>query len=153
MFGDLRDGLRPIRPYFWKLDKRNMLEVPVTTLPLLKIPIHFSYLLYISTISKMLAFQYFRLALAICRIAKVQPSLLLHPLDFLCSEDAPELDFFPAMKVGLVHKLSFIRESFALLNRRQAVLGMARYVETLQDTSDFAIHSQGRSKSSVRVDP
>jgi hypothetical protein len=83
----------------------------------------------------------------------VQPSLLLHPLDFLCSEDAPALDFFPAMKLSLAHKLSFVRESFALLSQRQSILGMAKYVETLQDTSDFAIRSQERSKSSVRVDP
>ena len=153
MFGGLRDGLRPIQPYRWQLDQRTMLEIPVTTLPILKIPIHFSYLLYISTISKTLAFQYFRFALALCRIAKVQPSLLLHPLDFLCSEDAPVLDFFPAMTLSLAHKLSFIRESFALLGRRQSVLGMARYVETLQDTSNLAIRSQERSKSSVRADP
>jgi len=152
MFGGLQDGLRPIRPYWWQLDQRTILEIPVTTLPILKIPIHFSYLLYISTFSKMLALQYFRLALILCRIAKVQPSLLLHPLDFLCSEDAPELDFFPAMNLSLAHKLSFMRESFALLSQRQSVLGMAAYVETLQDTSDFAVHSQERSESSARID-
>jgi len=145
MFGSPRDGLRPIRPYWWRLDQRTILEIPVTTLPLLRLPIHFSYLLFISTFSKMLALQYFRVALALCRIADVQPSLLLHPLDFLCSEDVPELDFFPAMKIGLAHKLSFVCETFSLLSRGHTVLGMARYVETLKDTSDFATHSLERS--------
>ena len=147
-----RDGLRPIRPYLWQLDQRTILEIPVTTLPLLKLPIHFSYLLFISTFSKKLAFQYFRLALVLCQIAKSQPSLLLHPLDFLCSDDVPELDFFPAMKVGLAHKLSFVRESLALLSQRQTVLGIAEYAETLGDTSEFATSPKKRSKLSVRDD-
>ena len=152
MFGGPRDGLRPIRPYLWQLDQRTILEIPVTTLPLLKLPIHFSYLLFISTFSKKLAFQYFRLALVLCQIAKSQPSLLLHPLDFLCSDDVPELDFFPAMKVGLAHKLSFVRESLALLSQRQTVLGIAEYAETLGDTSEFATSPKKRSKLSVRDD-
>lgn len=152
MFGGLRDGLRPLRPYRWQLGQRTILEIPVTTLPLLKLPIHFSYLLFISTFSKMLALQYFRLALRFCRTARVQPSMLLHPLDFLCTEDVPELDFFPAMRLSLAHKLSFVRDSLALLGQRHEVIGMARFVETFEGPSGGATTLREGSTPSVKVD-
>ena len=97
LFGTVRDGLRPVRPYWWRTEPRDLLEIPVTTLPVLKVPIHVSYLLTLASISPALARAYFRAALVACRRAGVGPSLLLHPLDFLGPEDAPDLAFFPAM--------------------------------------------------------
>src|SRR5438034_1490607 len=55
LFGGLGDGLRPLAPYWWELSdaesdpmaQRRILEIPVTTLPLLRSPIHFSYLLFL----------------------------------------------------------------------------------------------------------
>jgi peptidoglycan/xylan/chitin deacetylase (PgdA/CDA1 family) len=56
LFGTVRDGLRSIKPYRWQTDAGSLLEIPVTTLPLLKAPIHFSYLLYLSLYNVALAF-------------------------------------------------------------------------------------------------
>jgi peptidoglycan/xylan/chitin deacetylase (PgdA/CDA1 family) len=97
LFGTLRDGLRPLRPYAWEIDGRSMLEIPVTTFPVLKVPIHFSYVLWLATWSPAVALAYFRSALRACRAAEIGPSLLLHPLDLLDVTDAPALAFFPAM--------------------------------------------------------
>ena len=86
-----------------------MLEIPVTTVPVVKVPMHVSYLMYLGQFSAKLAVEYFRTALALCRAAGIEPSLLLHPLDLLGLEDAPELAFFPAMHMPAQKKLALVR--------------------------------------------
>jgi len=97
LFGSIADSWRSIRPYWWELPTGRLLEIPVTTMPLFRIPFHLSYILYLSTYSSALARVYWRTALALCRVARVSPSVLLHPLDFLGGDDVAELSFFPAM--------------------------------------------------------
>jgi hypothetical protein len=109
LFGSMREGLRPLRTYRWSLPgARTLLEIPVTTFPIVKIPIHFSYILYIATLLPWLALPYFRLALLTCRALGISPSLLLHPLDFLDGEDVATLAFFPAMNMPRARKLSVL---------------------------------------------
>jgi hypothetical protein len=105
LFGSIRDGLQPLRPYRWKFAEGSLLEIPVTTLPLFRVPIHLSYVLYLSTFSQSLARAYFEIALRFCRLASVEPSILLHPLDFLGAEDVPSLAFFPAMRLTAEEKV------------------------------------------------
>ena len=83
-------------------------------MPILKVPIHVSYLLYLSVISPALALHYFKMALALCRFTGTQPSLLLHPLDFLGGEEVPELSFFPAMGLSVDRKMELVREVIRL---------------------------------------
>jgi peptidoglycan-N-acetylglucosamine deacetylase len=98
LFGSLRDGLRPNKPYHWRLkDGVTLLEIPVTTIPLLKVPFHMSYLLYLSRFSRTLMLAYLHGALAACRAFKVEPSFLLHPLDMLGGDQVQQLSFFPGM--------------------------------------------------------
>jgi peptidoglycan-N-acetylglucosamine deacetylase len=116
LFGGWSDGRRPLRPYRWKLPEQEILEIPVTTLPILKAPIHLSYILYLSAFSPPLARSFFRFAASLCRATKTPMSLLLHPLDFLGKEDAPELGFFPAMGMPAEKKLAIasdVLETFA----------------------------------------
>ncbi len=52
LFGTFADGLRPLRTYRWNIGAgRSLVEIPVTTFPLLKMPIHFSYVLYLATLA------------------------------------------------------------------------------------------------------
>jgi peptidoglycan/xylan/chitin deacetylase (PgdA/CDA1 family) len=118
LFGNLRDGLRSIRPYHWDVDGTRLLEIPVTTLPLLRVPIHVSYVLYLGVVSPPLARLYFRAAMALCRATGVEPSILLHPLDFLGGEDEADLAFFPAMRMGRERKLGLVADCLDLLQRR-----------------------------------
>ena len=97
LFGGWRDGFQPIRPYRWQLNGRSLVEIPVTTMPVFRLPFHFSYLLYAAERSDRLADAYLWIALHLCRLLRVQPSLLLHPLDFLGPDEAAGLDFFPGM--------------------------------------------------------
>jgi len=109
LFGSVWNGLQPLRPYRAG-GKDGLLEMPVTTMPIVRSPIHVSYILYLSTISSALALGYFRTALALCRGVGLSPSLLLHPLDFLGKDDNVGLNFFPGMNLASDRKLSLVAE-------------------------------------------
>lgn len=126
LFGKFSDGFQSLKPYKWKVGKKELTEIPVTTLPIFKTPIHASYVVYLSTFSKFAARSYWKASLKMCKMFGVQPSLLLHPLDFLSSEDAEELKFFPAMNLPIEEKLEFVSEileiyteSFSIVNMRK----------------------------------
>lgn len=131
LFGTIADGNRPLKPYRWNVPSGSILEIPVTTLPLAKVPIHLSYLLYLGRFSRFAARNYFRSAMTFCRQANVEPSILLHPLDFLGGDDDSDLGFFPAMDRPAAWKIEFANEVFENLARHFEVLPMGRYSETL----------------------
>lgn len=106
LFGKFSEGFRTLRPYRLPGDSVNLVEIPVTTMPVFKVPIHLSYVLYLGQFSPLLAMTYFRFAMMMCRITNVEPSLLLHPLDFLGKEDESDLGFFPAMNMESEPKLN-----------------------------------------------
>jgi len=123
LFGTFADGLRPTHAYWWNLPgDRRLLEIPVTTFPGVKTPIHLSYLLYLARYSERLALAYLRAALAACRACGYGPSFLLHPLDLLDRSHAPRLGFFPGMDLGHARKralfaavLTALKEQFTLV--------------------------------------
>ncbi|MBA2732232.1 MAG: UDP-N-acetylglucosamine 2-epimerase [Acidobacteria bacterium] len=127
LFGKLRDGLQPLKPYRWQVEDRTIVEIPVTTMPLFKVPIHFSYLIYLSLYSTSLALQYFNTALKLCRLRGVQPSLLLHPLDLLGSDDTQDLSFFPGMKVASEKKLEIVSRALHLMSDQFTILALQQH--------------------------
>ena len=129
LFGGFRDGLRPLRPHWRKIGESRILEIPVTTMPLLRLPIHASYLLYLMQFSRTLALTYFRAALALCRISGVEPSLLLHPLDFLGRDDESDLAFFPAMSKTGQEKTSLVRRVLETLKQQYRVVTLNEHAE------------------------
>jgi hypothetical protein len=108
MFGSVKDGFRRLRSYFWTSAEGQLLEIPVTTIPLLRAPFHTTYLLFLAQYSETLAMAYFRFAVGMCRMFRVAPSLLLHPLDFLGADDVDGLEFFPAMNLPGQQKRRFV---------------------------------------------
>ncbi len=115
LFGTWSEGLRPLRPYRWDLPEGPLVEIPVTTLPGCRVPIHLSYVLYLACYSRVAALAYFRSALAVCRATQVQPSILLHPLDFLGADDDAGLSFFPGMRLSSALKLELMGRAIDLL--------------------------------------
>jgi peptidoglycan-N-acetylglucosamine deacetylase len=136
LFGGVREGLRPLRPYMWRLGNESLLEVPVTTMPIFRLPFHVSYLIYIAGFSPRLARLYFTTALMLCRWTGVEPSLLLHPLDFLGADDRLEpLRFFPGMNVGSTTKLAWLDRFVAAFRRRFDIVPIGAHVEALEAAS------------------
>ncbi|PJF39632.1 MAG: polysaccharide deacetylase [Chloroflexi bacterium] len=134
LFGTFSEGLRPNKPYTWLVDASKLTEIPVTTMPLIKIPIHASYILYLAKFSPAIAMLYFRTAIKLCRLTGVQPSILLHPLDFMTLDDAPELAFFPAMHTPLAKKLDVMAKIFNVMTDQFEVLSMQAHVEHIRST-------------------
>lgn len=117
LYGTWSDGTRPLRPYRWAVDDTDLLEMPISTLPGLRVPIHVSYLLTLSTVSETLARTYFAAALRACRLARIEPSVLLHPLDVLSGDEVPDLRFFPGMGIPTAVKLRRVASYLDLLTR------------------------------------
>ena len=133
LYGNLRDGFRPLRPYVWRTPSRKrLLEIPVTTMPLLKTPFHLSYLIYLGRYSPALMDAYLKTAVRLCRISGTGLSFLLHPLDFLGPEDAPGLSFFPGMDVPPARKHDFFRRAIATIARDFDIVDMATYARTIE---------------------
>jgi len=132
LFGGFREVLRPVDPYRWDLPEGSLLEIPVTTLPWLRVPIHLSYVLYLSAFSLPLARAYFGGALAACRAAGTAPSILLHPLDFLSGEDIGALSFFPGMSLPTERKLACVAACLDQFARAFDVRCMAEHADALE---------------------
>jgi hypothetical protein len=129
LFGKFSDGFQPLKPYIRRIGEKSLVEIPVTTMPLIKTPIHASYVIYLSTFSSALAKTYWRTALELCRATGTQPSLLLHPLDFMSGDDAPELKFFPGMNLPLEKKLEFVSWILATMSDKFEILNMREHAE------------------------
>jgi hypothetical protein len=107
-------------------------------MPLFRTPFHISYLIYLARFSPLLAKLYFAAALALCRLSGVQPSLLLHPLDFLGADDGLEaLRFFPGMNIPAATKIAWINDFLAAYARRFRVLPMGAHVDALNATASL----------------
>jgi hypothetical protein len=109
LFGHASEALRPNRPYRWAVGD-GLVEIPVTVMPGTRVPMHMSYLLTLAGRSKPLARTYFRIALELCKMARVEPSMLLHPLDFLGGDDVGSLAFFPGMAMRGAEKADLTGE-------------------------------------------
>lgn len=133
LFGGLADGLRPSGPFLWALPSgRRLTEIPVTTIPLLKIPFHLSYLLYLARFSESLMTSYLGLAMSACRMAGIGPSFLLHPLDFLGPEEAPGLAFFPGMDINKTRKLHLAGRVLDKLAERFDLIPLGEFARSLE---------------------
>ena len=131
LFGKFSEGFRSVKPYKWELDKGTLAELPVTTMPIFKVPFHLSYLIYLSCYSRTLAKGYLNWSIAMCKINGVEPSFLLHPLDFLGKDDVSCLSFFPGMNLTADAKLSIVEDVFKIFKKHYKVLPMGEHLKTL----------------------
>lgn len=131
LFGTWRDALRPVSPFRWRVDDQKLLELPVTTMPFFKTPIHLSYIIYAARFSRTLAIAYFRFALMVCRMAGVAPSILLHPLDFIGCDDVGDLQFFPGMDMEAADKIQIVDRVILEMRKHYKLSTMQQHVESV----------------------
>ena len=133
LFGSFKDGFKPVKPYFWKVNGNGrLLEIPVTTIPLIKTPFHLSYLIYLNSISPFLMKQYLNTALAFCKLTKTSPSFLLHPLDLIGGDLVPELKFFPGMNLKSDVKTKIFLSVIHTLIDNFELIGMNKHAALLK---------------------
>ena len=127
LFGKLSAGFQTLRPHLVQTAAGPLVEIPVTTMPVFKVPIHLSYVLYLGQFSRALARTYVRMSLAMCRLFRVEPSILLHPLDFLGADDDQQLAFFPAMGLPAATKLQLAGSAVDSLQAHFEVVTMQEH--------------------------
>ncbi len=148
LFGKFSEGFRPLKPFEWDFAEGRLLEIPVTTMPLFRMPIHASYILSLAQFSRAVAMTYWRMALTMCRIAGVGPSLLLHTLDFMGSEDDPDLAFFPAMGCPAEPKVEIVAEMIDMMSHQFEVLPMKDHAAALKSV---LAHTSSVNETNARV--
>jgi len=155
LFGKFRDGLRPVGAYRWRLSSgRGLLEIPVTTIPIIKMPFHMSYLIYLSRFSQRFMETYLRGAIALCRSTGISPSFLLHPLDVLGTREAPQLGFFPGMDLPVTTKRALVRQVLGTLGRHFTLVPMSAHAAHALAAETLAVRephaSLGTAQRTVR---
>lgn len=133
LFGPFREGMRPLKPYRWSLDDDDLIEVPITTMPILRTPIHMSYLMVLAERSPGLALRYLAIAVWLCRRTGVSPSLLLHSHDFVGADDVPAMSFFPGFRLPGEAKRRVVARCVDLLRDDFDVVPIGSYVDGLAD--------------------
>jgi peptidoglycan/xylan/chitin deacetylase (PgdA/CDA1 family) len=134
LFGKFKNGFLPLKPYLWQLPSSDLfLELPVTTIPVLKIPFHLSYLLYISRYSEQLMLFYLSIALCFCRLTRTNLSFLLHPLDFMDERQIPELAFFPGMDINKEKKIEIFKKAMGMISRHFRLVKLSAFAQAVLD--------------------
>ncbi len=132
LFGSFKEGFYPLKPYTWNFrNNKTLLEIPVTTMPVFKIPFHQSYLLYISNVSLGLMKLYLKFSILMCKLTKTSPSYLLHPLDLIGKDHAPSLAFFPGMNIKSERKLKIFEIAIQILKDNFELVPMSKFSESL----------------------
>jgi hypothetical protein len=140
IYSSFREGLRPVKPYCWLLNgDLKLLEIPVTTIPILKTPFHLSYLIYLSGFSSLLMRFYLNLAMLLCRLTNTAPSFLLHPLDFIGGREISDLSFFPGMNIDAKRKSELFSTIMKMIRRYFEFVNMSTFARKIMESSEMRI--------------
>jgi hypothetical protein len=133
LFGKFSEGFRKLKPYKWDLgDGKSIIEIPVTTMPVFKLPFHLSYLIYLGNISIPLMNLYLNTAITMCKITKTPISFLLHPLDLIGGDQISQLAFFPGMNVSSDKKVKVFKKVIGLLQKHYDVVNMDEHLSDME---------------------
>ena len=136
LFGPFSEGFRRVKPYSWYLgDGKKITEIPITTMPIFKLPFHLSYLIYLNSFSPLLMKTYLNSALFLCDLTKTPISFLLHPLDIIGGDLIKELAFFPGMNIDSKRKVMIFMEVISKLKKKYRLVNMSEYYASMQKGS------------------
>lgn len=132
LYGSLKEARQSLRPYCWSLKEGDLMEMPVSTLPFLRLPFHGTYLNYLADFSPALARRYFTTALWLCKLRSVPPSFLLHASDLLGRDDAVPLSYLPGMKRTAAEKSEFMSQILRTYSQTFDVNPIGAFVDDLK---------------------
>jgi peptidoglycan/xylan/chitin deacetylase (PgdA/CDA1 family) len=130
LFGKFSEGFRKLKPYWWDLGEgKKVAEIPVTTMPVFKLPFHLSYLIYLSNISFVLMKLYLSMALSLCKLTRTPVSFLLHPLDIIGGDQLGKLAFFPGMNIKTERKVAVFKTVLNKLKNNYKIVFMRGLID------------------------
>lgn len=128
LFGKFSEGFRNLKPYKWNLGEgKSITEIPVTTMPVLKIPFHLSYLIFLGNMSMAVMNFYLGIAIRMCKITGTPISFLLHPLDLIGGDQVTQLAFFPGMNVTSDKKVKIFKQVIHTLSLHYTIVNMTKH--------------------------
>jgi hypothetical protein len=137
LFGPFTEGFRSLKPYLFKLNSnKKLLEIPITTIPVLRIPFHMSYLLYLSLFSSLLMKGYLYFAIFMCKVTRTPVNFLLHPLDIIGGDKTKELAFFPGMNINSEKKVLIFKEVIKILKKNFNLVDMNFHALTILNSQN-----------------
>ena len=132
LFGKFSEGFRKLKPYKWDLGEgKTITEIPVTTMPVFKLPFHLSYLIYLGNISMGLMQFYLNTAIRMCKLTNTPVSFLLHPLDLIGGDQITQLAFFPGMNVTSDKKVEIFKKVIQCLTKHYEFVNMGTHYNYL----------------------
>jgi peptidoglycan-N-acetylglucosamine deacetylase len=96
-------------------------------MPVIKMPFHLSYLIFLGDMSMVLMKLYLGIAIRLCKITKTPISFLLHPLDLVGGDQVTQLAFFPGMNVSSDKKVKIFKQVIHTLSRHYKIVNMSEY--------------------------
>lgn len=133
LFGKFSEGFRKLKPYKWDLGNgKSITEMPVTTMPVFKLPFHLSYLIYIGNISMGLMKFYLNFAIRMCKITNTPISFLLHPLDLIGGDQITQLAFFPGMNIPSTKKVEVFKNVIRSLSANYNMVSMLKHLDYIE---------------------
>ncbi len=141
LYGSVKDGFATLRPHEIATNSGPLCEIPVTTMPLTRAPIHLSYLFFLAQRSPWLARAYFHSAIRLCRWRGLEPSLLLHALDFWGCDDDDQMGYFPGMGLTAAEKMELLSDVLETVGRHHRLVTMDEHASRFcrhSPASDFA---------------
>ncbi|HEY5370720.1 MAG TPA: polysaccharide deacetylase family protein [Hanamia sp.] len=140
LFGKFSEGFRKLKPYKWDLGEgKSITEIPVTTMPVFKLPFHLSYLIYLGNISMPLMKFYLNTSIRMCKITNTPISFLLHPLDLIGGDQITQLAFFPGMNVDSSKKVEVFRKVIGLLQKHFKVVNMTAHWDFMEENNTMEL--------------
>lgn len=140
LFGKFSEGFRKLKPYKWDLgESKNLVEIPVTTMPIFKFPFHLSYLIFLGNISMGLMMFYLNIAIALCKLTKTPISYLLHPLDLIGGDQIEQLAFFPGMDVSSDRKVLIFKKVMKKLAKSYTLVTMGHHIDAIQKRPELIL--------------
>lgn len=138
LYGKFSDAFGAQKPFRWA---NGLTEIPVTTMPLLRLPVHTTYLMFLAEKSDALARAYWATNIRLSRLRDVPPSMLLHPTDFLDVTDVPQMSFFPGMRLPATKKSALVEHTIRTMQQHWSVRPMGAVTTTLPKSSPaLALH-------------
>lgn len=144
-YGSFRAARGSLRPFAWRACGSTLLELPVTTMPWTRFPVHWTYLNFIATRSISAAHAYLKTHIALLRRYAIEPQLILHSTDFLGLEDKGAPTFVPGMKLPVTKKLEFVAATLARYGAAFRLLPIERFINEAVDAAALS----GRSPDAL----
>ena len=82
---------------------------------------------------------YLQTAIKMCKLMKVSPSFLLHPLDLIGGDKIKELIFFPGMNLNSSKKLEIFFSVIREFQKNFWLVNMSTHAETEMNKSNLSI--------------